>query len=437
MSYTVLTPGTPPPIREGDGDAAMRRFARAILTEGNAPTEGDAARVEGEAAEQEESHSGDSPERIRPFQLAARFGQTVPASGTGEQREAEALSDETAALPADKAATASSDAPLFAHPLLESLHREFQARAEQRAAEEVRINERLLELRRNTRREIERAVYEDPLSQEARRGLLDEGTATGRQNIWQPPVSRPIAEARKKAHEGLWAPSFPVVHAPLHCHSFRENVQYARQELLLPQEMQLRQRPEHRTWLLSQLRKLDSDAALRTFAFTLRTEDLALLFATLASLKTGKEIERIQTIILLRASRYLYIQAWITLQYAYPRSTVQKALGLLCEVLEEQHYHLSTVGSVWGTDDLLHLSNERINWQEVHLISEISLPNARHFMENILSYIHDSGISGEDFCRRYGIDRRLPLAEALKMQWARQQAERSAGDTRPRPLFTR
>lgn len=183
----------------------------------------------------------------------------------------------------------------------------------------------------------------------------------------------------------------------------------------LPKEIQLRQKPEHQTWLLSQVQACHNEQALRRFASSLSTKDLAILFPSLASLKTGSVIDKLLRIIALRASKYLYLQGWITLQYAYPRSTVQKGLALLCEILEDKNPRLQNLADLDYQG--LVLGPERFDWESVHLISEISLPNTRHFMSSIIKYLRDSGLTGSEFFQHYGIYRDLALGQAIISQW--------------------
>lgn len=198
--------------------------------------------------------------------------------------------------------------------------------------------------------------------------------------------------------------------------SLQDALLFSRDQFPLPKEIQARQKPEHRTWLLSQVQACHNEAALRRFAYSLSTKDLSILFPSLASLKTGPSIDKLLRIIALRASNYLYLQGWVTLQYTYPRSTVQKGLALLCEILEDKAHR--------PPDDLANLSYqglqlgpERFDWAAIHLISEISLPNTRHFMSSIIKYLRDSGNSGREFFQRYGIYRDLALGQAIISQW--------------------
>ncbi len=222
--------------------------------------------------------------------------------------------------------------------------------------------------------------------------------------------------------------------------TLHDAVSFSRTQLPLPTEMQINQKQEHYTWLISRINNCQNQAELASFAFSLNFKDLAILFPALATLKKGEEIERLIQIILMRASKYLYVQGWITLQYSYPRSTVQKGLAVLCEVLEENDEDIRKIRLTSDDDfefDGLNLGHEHFDWRSVHLISEISLPNTRHFLSSIIKYIRDSGISGDDFFQRYGIYRDLSLGQAITSQWEMAIFESSLHSQNPlRRLFS-
>lgn len=234
---------------------------------------------------------------------------------------------------------------------------------------------------------------------------------------------REIQESESLLQDEKWRGPFLQVPNPRRFKNLKEAVSYSRENLPLPREMQLAQKQEHRTWLIAQLKRCNSHPELSKFAFSLNYKDIAILFPTLATLKQGEEIDRIISIIMMRASKYLYLHGWVTLQYAYPRSTVQKGLSVLCEVLESQASHdINSLGIEHARmdtpfDTTLAIGADRFDWKSVHLISEISLPNTRHFISSIIRYLRDSGMSGDDFFRVYGIYRDLPLGQAIRSQW--------------------
>lgn len=219
--------------------------------------------------------------------------------------------------------------------------------------------------------------------------------------------------------------------------SLEDALNHSRRYMPLPQEIQLRQRPEHKTWLLARLQSCQNQRQLQNFADSLNTKDLDILFPSLASMKKGEEINKLLSVILLRASKYLYVQGWVTLQYAYPRSTVQKGLAMLCEVLEEKQKTEQGEDYRLGEYNGLNLGVDHFDWQSVHLISEISLPNTRHFLSSIIKYLKDSQASGQDFFRKYGIYRDLALGQAIINQWDMAVFESNIHSNDPlRSLFT-
>lgn len=225
------------------------------------------------------------------------------------------------------------------------------------------------------------------------------------------PERPPIAE-KKKLLRPSDGPAFEA-----------SNLQYAlkqcRENHPLPKEMQLAQKPAYRSWLLGQLRRCDTQKSLSDFAFSLDNKDLATLFPALATLKQGEAVDRLISLIMMRASHYLYVQGWLTLQYSYPRFTVQKALAEVCAILEtpRQRDHAGMAAPSHSPYDFVPSSEERFDWYHLPLISEISMPNTRHFLAAIVRYILETKIPGEDFYHRYGLYRDLPLGRAISSEW--------------------
>ncbi|MDO5738166.1 MAG: hypothetical protein Q4P65_02820 [Eubacteriales bacterium] len=227
-----------------------------------------------------------------------------------------------------------------------------------------------------------------------------------------------IERTVEKLQSGMLSPPFYVPRLPRQSSSFSEAVDFARRLHPLPQEMQMAQQPPQRSWLLAQLNHCNSQERLSRFAFSLNHEDLALLFPTLATLKRGKQIDRLLSIILMRASHYLYLHGWITLQYAYPRSTVEKGLSELCSVLDKSEFGGPELGLL-ERQYIQHLNfgKEQFIWTKVRKISEIALPNQRHFLSKIISYIQENGLELADFYDEFAVYPDLPLAKALQSSW--------------------
>lgn len=250
---------------------------------------------------------------------------------------------------------------------------------------------------------------------------------------------RPIKEAELTIRSPKLREESLSGHRPRRFDSFADVVRYAQEQFPNPREMQLHQKPEYQTWLIAQLANCHSRAHLERLAYSMDYKDLAIIFPTLASLKTGAEIDKLLHLLVIRPSKYLYIQGWLTLQYAYPRSTVQKGLAILCEVLEESE----TIKPTLQVEEMAHLDGlmlgaEHFDWESVHLISEISLPNTRHFMSSIIKFLRDSQMSGEDFFQRYGIYRDLALGQAISSQWEMAAFESSIHANQPaQSLFSR
>lgn len=239
-------------------------------------------------------------------------------------------------------------------------------------------------------------------------------------------VASPSGLQMRPIRSGTLRPPFFVPRSNSSLESFADAVTFGRQSLPLPREMQLAQKQAHRTWLIAQINHCADKHALSEFAFSLNYRDLAVLFPALATLTRGAEVDRLISIIMMRASHYLYLQGWLTLQFAYPRSTVQKGLAELCHILARQTGSLSPQESEqteqWFKS--LRLGPQRFDWPHLTLISELSMPNTRHFLAAIIKYLQESKMPLEAFFQRYGIYPDLPLGIAIRNQWDMSEFER-------------
>lgn len=239
-------------------------------------------------------------------------------------------------------------------------------------------------------------------------------------------VASPSGLQMRPIKSGTLRPPFFVPRSNSSLESFADAVTFGRQSLPLPREMQLAQQQAHRTWLIAQINHCADKHALSEFAFSLNYRDLAVLFPALATLTRGAEVDRLISIIMMRASHYLYLQGWLTLQFAYPRSTVQKGLAELCHILARQTGSLSPQESEQTEQwfKTLRLGPQRFDWPHLALISELSMPNTRHFLAAIIKYLQESKMPLEAFFQRYGIYPDLPLGIAIRNQWDMSEFER-------------
>lgn len=239
-------------------------------------------------------------------------------------------------------------------------------------------------------------------------------------------VASPSGLQMRPIKSGMLRPPFFVPRSNSSLESFADAVTFGRQSLPLPREMQLAQQQAHRTWLIAQINHCADKHALSEFAFSLNYRDLAVLFPALATLTRGAEVDRLISIIMMRASHYLYLQGWLTLQFAYPRSTVQKGLAELCHILARQTGSLSPQESEQTEEwfKSLRLGPHRFDWPHLALISELSMPNTRHFLAAIIKYLQESKMPLEAFFQRYGIYPDLPLGIAIRNQWDMSEFER-------------
>ncbi|MFA5585902.1 MAG: hypothetical protein WDA02_05085 [Saccharofermentanales bacterium] len=202
--------------------------------------------------------------------------------------------------------------------------------------------------------------------------------------------------------------------------TFRDAVQGCRDLHPLPVELIENQLPDESNWLIQQLTRARTREELTALADSLKYPDLAVLFTALANLKKKEETDLVQNLIRLRASHYLYLCGWLTLQCTYPRSSVSKALADLCIILEDIRFARENERRVQRRSRPLPgvpLGPWRMVWSRVPLISGIALPNSRHFISDIAGAVYDSGGDLNAFFHEYAIYPGLPLAEAITVRY--------------------
>lgn len=215
--------------------------------------------------------------------------------------------------------------------------------------------------------------------------------------------------------------------------TFKEAQEHARRTLPLPREMQIEGQSVNYQWLMAQLKVADTPERLHALAYRLNYKDLAVLFPTLATLSKRGPTEQIQTLIRTRASLYLYYHGFITLQFSYPKNAVAKALSDLCIQLEDRLYaYGSGVPARFGQRDKPDI-NGRIVWSDVPLISEIAMPNSRHFLSDVAKAALDSVDPLDVFFARYAIYDDLPLGQAI----VERMKEMEAGQTLDSPSLSK
>lgn len=231
------------------------------------------------------------------------------------------------------------------------------------------------------------------------------------------------------------ASALPVAVRPsLRYKTFAEARDFTRMTLLLPREMQTDGQSVNYQWLTAQLKVADTPERLNDLAFRLNYKDLAVLFPTLATLSKRGPAEQIQTLIRARAGTYLYYHGWTTLQFAYPRNAVAKALSDLCIQLEDRLYAFgSMIPARLGRRKKPELGSDRIVWSDVPLISEIAMPNSRHFLTDVAKAALDSGQPLARFFNMYAIYDDLPLGQAI----AARMKELQAGQTLDSPSLSK
>lgn len=206
--------------------------------------------------------------------------------------------------------------------------------------------------------------------------------------------------------------------------TFAEAKDFAKHTLPLPREMQTDGQQVNYQWLMAQLKVADTPERLHELAYRLNYKDLAVLFPTLATLSKRGPTEQIQTLIRTRASSYLYYHGWVTLQFAYPRNAVAKALSDLCIQLEDRLYAFGNLipARLGRRENRPDLGPNRMVWGDIPLISEIALPNSRHFLTDVAKAARESSYSLERFFNMYAIYDDLPLGQAILSRIAELQA---------------
>ncbi|NLV99087.1 MAG: hypothetical protein GX034_04755 [Clostridiaceae bacterium] len=204
---------------------------------------------------------------------------------------------------------------------------------------------------------------------------------------------------------------------PLRFSSFDEVMESVRDLHPSPEELLMDQTAVQRTWLLSQLKRARTESEIETLAYSLDFKDLSVLFPVLSTLKKREDVNQIQNLIRLRASHYLYICGWLTFQFSYPRSNVARVLADLCMILEDVSF-LREELSRKEQEQLFEykvpdLGPDRILWNEVEMISGISLPNSRRFVSEIANELYKSNIDEDIFLKRYAIYPNLALGKAI------------------------
>jgi len=261
---------------------------------------------------------------------------------------------------------------------------------------------------------------------------VDEGSDTDRAEQAEPTlpmlvrrprefrISRKHVPEKDSAREGRSVKKSLI---PLRYKSLEEAMGGLRDFHPLPFELILTQTPHYSTWIMTQIKGAKTKKELKELAFSLSYKDLSLLFTTLSTKKKRDEIDQIVNLIRLRASHYLYLCGWLTLQYCYPRSSVSRALSDLCTILEDLTYvrdnrlHSQRISREPLALPVVSLGRGRVIWTRVPLISRISSPNSRHFIADIVTEMIESKVDPEAFFTEYAIIPGQPLANAIEVRY--------------------
>lgn len=209
--------------------------------------------------------------------------------------------------------------------------------------------------------------------------------------------------------------------------SLSELTGIAQEILPLPREIQNKINKTHRNWFIAQLREADSEEKLTDFAYRLNYQQLSLLFPILATINKKSTAEKIKTIISLRMSKILYTHGWLTFQFIYPDNRFAKIMTSVCQDLAKTNFAFATESDYTNPIEQQEknlLDYPHFNWSKIKPISEISLPDNRRFIDDIINYILDNQISLEDFFHSYGIYEDLALGQSIKSMYDVEKLER-------------
>lgn len=208
-------------------------------------------------------------------------------------------------------------------------------------------------------------------------------------------------------------------------------VHKAQQVLPLPREKQLSVSLKHRNWLMAQLNQANSEEDLDSLAYSLNHKQISLLFPILASMKRRSYRERIKKVITLRASNVLYAEGWTTLQFIYPNNQVASVLTSLSDQLKILNKNNSTaIDKDTKSVDTDLFPYPHLNWSKIKLITDISNPSSRRFINNITKHLLQNNIEIDVFFQDYGIYDDLSFGKALESNYQTEKLEKSFAEIR-------
>lgn len=212
--------------------------------------------------------------------------------------------------------------------------------------------------------------------------------------------------------------------------NMEELVELAKEVHPLPREFQMEIKKTHRNYFISKLRKINTENELVDFAFQLTHRELALLFPVLATSNRLSINEKIKKIITLRSSKVLYAHGWVTLQYIYPDNRFAKNISNLCRDLENENFHFQKLMETSAKEDKIAIKSlpyPHFDWSNIRLITEISAPDNRRFMNSITNYILENELSLKEFFYQFGIYDDLALGLAIQKNYDVEKLEKSIG----------
>lgn len=191
---------------------------------------------------------------------------------------------------------------------------------------------------------------------------------------------------------------------------FNETMTAARARLPLPFETRIDPNDQAMALFIEDLKAAGSNDDVITKAHQFKQKELRMVFPALLS-EPGAEKklqDRLFLLIRERASMSMYNIGWLVFQQNPDNQIVQKALALLCSILEikRQSYTPGTSGA-----------NVKLPAGELPLISQLLPPNSRQFAKRLWLALTARRLKLEDFKKSYGLQDETRLnAELTALQ---------------------
>jgi hypothetical protein len=186
---------------------------------------------------------------------------------------------------------------------------------------------------------------------------------------------------------------------------FHEAMAAARIRLPLPSEIQAGS-DQDMSVFIDGLRTAVSNADIIARAHLLNQQEIRMIFPALAGLESSdkKLQDRIFLLIRERASMSMYNSGWLIFQQSPDNQIVQRALALLCSILEIKRQTYPREPKY---------ESAKLPAGELPLISQILPPNSRQFAKRLSLALAARRLKTKDFAKQYGLQAETRLAAEL------------------------